>query len=136
MCFIRTKESKLLIAKRDITVYKVGVYADVQMFTPYFMTDYCYRRKALANQTVTFNKNSINIGLHSVLSLEGCYASLIGCIRFFSNGSHIPFIIPRDSLYMVNSYNEVVSNRLIYTGEFKHINKNEDFNIKELWKEK
>lgn len=93
MCFIRTKESKLLIAKRDITVYKVGVYADVQMFTPYFMTDYCYRRKALANQTVTFNKNSINIGLHSVLSLEGCYASLIGCIRFFSNGSRIPFII-------------------------------------------
>lgn len=119
MCFIRTKESKLLIAKRDITVYKVGVYADVQMFTPYFMTDYCYRRKALANQTVTFNKNSINIGLHSVLSLEGCYASLIGCIRFFSNGSRIPFIvvnvlcnhvyigkfiIPRDSLYMVNRY--------------------------------
>ena len=151
MCFIRTKESKLLIAKRDITVYKVEVYADVQMFTPYFMTDYCYRRKALANQTVTFNKNSINIGLHSVLSLEGCYAPLIGCIRFFSNGSRIPFIIvnvlcnhvyigkfiiPRDSLYMVNSYNEVVSNRLIYTGEFKHINKNEDFNIKELWKEK
>lgn len=84
MCFIKTKESKLLIAKRDIIVYKVGVYADVQMFTPYFMTDYCYRRKALANQTVTFNKNYINIGLHSVLSLEGCYASLIGCIRFFS----------------------------------------------------
>lgn len=49
MCFIRTKESKLLIAKRDITVYKVGIYADVQMFTPYFMTDYCYRRKALAD---------------------------------------------------------------------------------------
>lgn len=86
MCFIKTKESKLLIAKRDIIVYKVGIYADVQMFTPYFMTDYFYRRKALANQTVTFNKNYINIGLHSVLSLEGCYASLIGCIRFFSNG--------------------------------------------------
>lgn len=29
MCFIRTKESKLLIAKRDIIVYKVGIYADV-----------------------------------------------------------------------------------------------------------
>ena len=38
MCFIKTKESKLLIAKRDIIVYKVGIYADVQMFTPYFMT--------------------------------------------------------------------------------------------------
>lgn len=151
MCFIRTKESKLLIAKRDITVYKVGVYADVQMFTPYFMTDYCYRRKALANQTVTFNKNSINIGLHSVLSLEGCYASLIGCIRFFSNGSRIPFIIvnvlynhvyvgkfiiPKGSTYIVNYYNEVVSNTLVYTGKFKCINKNENFNVKELWKEK
>lgn len=115
------------------------------------MTDYCYRRKALANQIVTFNKNYINIGLHSVLSLEGCYASLIGYIRFFSNGSRIPFIvvnvlcnhvyigkfiIPRDSLYMVNSHNEVVSNRLIYTGEFKYINKNENFNVKDLWKEK
>lgn len=146
MCFIRTKVSKLLIAKRDITVYKVGVYADVQMFTPYFMTDYCYRRKALANQTVTFNKNYINIGLHSVLSLEGYYASLIGCIRFFSNGSRIPFIIVNvlcNHVYigkfiipsMVNSYNEVVSNRLIHTGEFKHINKNENFNVKDLWKE-
>jgi hypothetical protein len=150
MCFIRTKESKLLIAKRDIIVYKVGVYADVQMFTPYFRTDYCYRRKALANQTVTFNKNLINIGLHSILSLEGYYASLIGGIRFFSNGSRTPlitvnalcdpvyigkFIIPRDSLYMVNSHNKVVSNRLIYTGEFKYINKNENFNVKDLWKE-
>ena len=78
MCFIRTKESKLLIAKRDIIVYKVGVYADVQMFTPYFMTDYCYRRKALANQIVTFNKNYINIGLHSVLSshLRKCVIGL------------------------------------------------------------
>ena len=28
MCFIRTKESKLLIAKRDITVYKVGTNID------------------------------------------------------------------------------------------------------------
>lgn len=152
MCFIRTKESKLLIAKRDITVYKVGVYADTQMFTPYFIIDYCYIRKALANETVAFNKDSIDKGLHSVLSVYGCYASLIGCTNFFSsNRNRIPFItvntlcnnvyvgkfiIPRDSLYMVNSYNEVVSNRLIYTGEFKHINKNEDFNIKELWKEK
>lgn len=124
MCFIKTKESKLLIAKRDIIVYKVGIYADVQIFTPYFMTDYCYRRKALANQTVTFNKNYINIGLHSVLSLEGCYASLIGCIRFFFNGSHIPFIV-------VNA----LCNH-VYTGEFKYINKNENFNVKDLWKEK
>lgn len=28
MCFNKTEESKLLIAKRDITVYKVGYFAD------------------------------------------------------------------------------------------------------------
>jgi hypothetical protein len=28
MCFNKTKESKLLVAKRDITVYKVGCFAD------------------------------------------------------------------------------------------------------------
>ena len=26
MCFIKTKESKLLIAKRDIIVYKIGIF--------------------------------------------------------------------------------------------------------------
>lgn len=152
MCFSKTKESKLLIAKRDITVYKIGVYAATQMFTSYFMIDYCYIRKALAEETVAFNKDSIDKGLHSVLSVYGYNASLIRCTSFFSsNRNNFPFItintlcnnvyvgkfiIPRGSLYMVNSYNEVVSNRLIYTGKFKRINKNEDFNVKELWKEK
>ena len=151
MCFNKTEESKILIAKRDITVYKVGVYANKQMFTPYFITSYCYRRKTLAYQTIKFNEDSINIGLHSVLSLYGCYASLIGCMCFFSNGNVYPFIstnvlcnstyvgkfiIPKGSIYMVNFYNEVVSDKLIYTGEFKNINKNKDFNVKDLWKEK
>lgn len=45
------------------------------------------------------------------------------------------FIIPKGSIYVVNCYNEVVSNTLIYTGKFKYINKNENFNVKELWKE-
>ena len=36
------------------------------------------------------------------------------------------FIIPKGSTYMVNYYNEVVSNTLVYTG---------NFNVKELWKE-
>lgn len=37
---------------------------------------------------------------------------------------------------MVNFYNEVVSNTLMYTGEFKYINENKAFNVKDLWKEK
>ena len=46
------------------------------------------------------------------------------------------FIIPKGSTYIVNFYNEVVSDVLIYTGKFKYINKNENFNVKGLWKEK
>ena len=69
---------------------------------------------------------------------------------FYSNGNPYPliitnvlyndvyvgkFIIPKGSTYVVNYYNEVVSNTLIYTGKFKYINKNENFNVKDLWKE-
>lgn len=37
MCFYRTKESKVLVAKRDIKVYKIGNYADNDSFNPSFI---------------------------------------------------------------------------------------------------
>lgn len=36
MCFYKTRQSKVLIAKRDIKVYKIGVYADEGIFKPFF----------------------------------------------------------------------------------------------------
>ena len=151
MCFNKTKESKLLIAKRDITVYKVGCFADKVRFYPYFMTTYMYSKEAPMRECVDFDRNSIDVGLHSLLSLQWICNSGTEDMFFFSNGSLYPFIttnvlysnvyvgkfiIPKGSTYIVNCYNEVVSNTLIYTGNFKHINKNEAFNVKELWKEK
>ncbi len=151
MCFCKTKESKLLTAKRDITVYKVGCFADEVRFYPYFMTTYMYSRNTPMRECVDFDRDSINIGLHSLLSLQGTCDTLTKYMLFFSNGALYPFIttdvlyahvyvgkfiIPKGSIYVVNCHNEVVSNTLIYTGKFKHINKNENFNVKELWKEK
>ena len=151
MCFIKTKESKLLIAKRDITVYKVGCLADEVRFYSYFMTNYMYSRNTPMREYVDFNRDFINIGLHSLLSLQGVYDSQIKDMLFFPNGNLYPFIvtnvlynhvyigkfiIPKGSIYVVNCYNEVVSNTLIYTGKFKYNNKNENFNVKDLWKEK
>ena len=139
MCFYKTKESKVLIAKRDITVYKVGCFADEVRFYPYFMTTYMYRKETPLRECVEFDKNSINIGLHSLLSLQGVYNVLDENTLFFSNGNMFPFIttnvlynnvfvgkfiIPKGSTYIVNFYNEVVSDVLIYTGKFKYINKN------------
>lgn len=42
MCFIRTKESEVLIAEKDIKVYKIGVSADNTSFTPFFVRDFDY----------------------------------------------------------------------------------------------
>lgn len=36
MCFYKTKESKVLVAKRNIVVYKIGIYADNTFFRPYY----------------------------------------------------------------------------------------------------
>lgn len=151
MCFNKTKESKILVAKRDITVYKVGCFADKWRFYPYFMTTYMYSRKTPMREYVEFGRDSIDRGLHSLLSLQSVYDPIAEDMCFYPNGNLYPyittnvlynhvyvgkFIIPKGSAYIVNFYNEVVSNTLIYTGEFKCINKNETFNVKELWKDK
>lgn len=151
MCFWKSKQSKVLRAKRDITVYKIGCFADEVRFYPYFRTTYMYRKETPVYECVKFDKNSINIGLHSLLSLQGVYNVSDENTFFLSNGNVFPFIIinvlynnvyvgkfiiPKGSTYIVNSYKEVVSDTLIYTGKFKYINKNENFNVKDLWKEK
>ena len=150
MCWIGRKYTKQ-VAKRDFYVYKVGCFADKVRFYPYFRANYMYSRKTPMRECVDFDRNSIDIGLHSLLSLQGICDSRTKYMLFFPNGNLYPFIttdvlfkpvyvgkfiIPKGSTYMVNCYNEVVSNTLVYTGKFKHINKNKDFNVKELWKEK
>lgn len=150
MCFWKSEKSKVLRAKRDIVVYKVGCFADEVRFYSYFMP-YMYSRNTPMRECVDFDRDSIDIGLHSLLSLRGVCDSRTKDMFFFSNGNLYPFIttnilynnvyvgkfiIPKGSTYIVNCYNEVVSNTLIYTGKFKCINKNEAFNVKDLWKEK
>ena len=150
MCFWKSKQSKVLRAKRDITVYKIGCFADEVRFYPYFMTTYMYRKKTPMHECIEFNATHIDIGLHSLLSLQGVYNVSDENTLFLSNGNMFPFIItnvlydnvyvgkfiiPKGSIYIVNSYKEVVSDTLIYTGKVKYINKNENFNVKDLWKE-
>ena len=92
MCFYKTKESKLLIAKRDITVYKVGCLADEVRFYSYFMTNYMYSRNTPMREYVDFDRDLINIGLHSLLSLQGICDSRTKDMLFFPNGNLYPFI--------------------------------------------
>lgn len=115
MCFCKTKESKILIAKRDITVYKVGCFADKVRFYPYFRTAYRYIRKTPMYEYVAFNRDSIDEGLHSLLTLQGIYDSIREDMLFFPNGNLYPiiatnvlhnrvyvgkFIIPKGGIYI------------------------------------
>ena len=145
MCFIRTKESKVLVAKRGIKVYKIG--ADESTFKPFFYSDFNYPVNQLVVEPVIF-ADSIEYGLHSYLNciLYPLYPAAVdlytqGSLQYTLSLSQYSiflgeFLIPAGTLYCLNNSGEVVSNRLIYTGEFKYINKNENFNVKDLWKEK
>lgn len=42
MCFWKSKQSKVLRAKRDIVVYKIGNEANKNAFVPYFIDKFKY----------------------------------------------------------------------------------------------
>ena len=146
MCFIQTKESKLLIAKRDIKVYKIGKYANTDKFIS-LSRGFIYRTNSIEQVDVDFEKLSISQGLHSLINLniESCnwgaivrdtthnpYMAVL-CSDILTIGE---FIIPKDSKYMLNRIGEVISNNLMYTGRYLNFRPISDLKIKEIWKEK
>ena len=69
MCFYKTKESKVLVAKRDIKVYKIGVYANESIFKPFFRSYFEYFTNQIVFEKVKFT-NMIAQGLHGFLTCE------------------------------------------------------------------
>lgn len=147
MCFIRTKESKVLVAKRGIKVYKIGVYANEDTFIPFFYSNFDYPVNQLVVEPVIF-ADSIEYGLHSYLNciLYPLYPAAVdlytqGSLRHTLSLSRYSiflgeFLIPAGTLYCLNNSGEVVSNRLIYTGNYIKVQPHKKYNTKELWKEK
>lgn len=154
MCFYKTKGSKVLIAKRDIQVYKIGTYADNSSFRPFYYDEFEYLAIQTMSEIVTFNgtvENGLTIierGLHSYLNcvvypLHGRAIDLytLGCYRYTLSFILYPiflgkFIIPKGATYCLNKFGEVVSDKLMYTGNYIEIQPNTKYNTKELWKEK
>ena len=147
MCFIRTKESKVLVAKRGIKVYKIGVYANEDTFIPFFYSNFDYPVNQLVVEPVIF-ADSIENGLHSYLNciLYPLYPATVdlytqGSLRHTLSLSRYSiflgeFLIPAGTLYCLNNSGEVVSNRLIYTGNYIKVQPNKKYDTKKLWKEK
>ena len=146
MCFWKSKQSKVLRAKRDITVYKIGVYADEGIFKPFFRSYFEYFTNQRVFEKVKFT-NMIVQGLHSFLmcklvpfalnvNLYSC-RNLIWYISLTVYTVYLgEFIIPKGATYCLNSNGEVVSNSLMYTGNHIKITSGKAYNTKELWKGK
>lgn len=146
MCFYMTKESKVLVAKRDIKVYKIGTYADNNSFNPFYYNDFTYSVNRTVFENVEFT-NVIERGLHSYITCE--LAPFATDIDLYSGRNFLysisaliytiylgEFIIPKGATYCLNSIGEVVSDRLIYTGNYIKIVPGKGCDTKKLWKEK
>ena len=144
MCFYKTKQSKVLIAKRDIVVYKIGIYAKGNSFYPFFRSYFEYFTNQIVFEKVKFT-DTINCGFHSYINCE--LVSSYNNVKLYSCGKPIlwvslptvylgEFIIPKGATYCLNRYGEVVSDKLMYIGNHIEITSDKIYNSKELWKEK
>ena len=145
MCFYKTKGSKVLVTKRDIKVYKIGNYADNDSFNPFFYKDFKYSVNQTVFENVDFT-DMIERGLHSYITCElapfATHINLYSGRNFQYSISALvytvylgEFIIPKGATYCLNNNGEVVSDKLMYTGNHVEITSDKIYNSKELWKE-
>ena len=146
MCFWKSKQSKVLKAKRDIKVYKIGVYADEGIFKPFFYQEFEYPVNQIVFEKVKFT-DTINWGFHSYINCK--LVPFYNKVNLYSCGKLIlwvflptntiylgEFIIPKGATYCLNNNGEVVSDKLMYTGNHIEITSDRIDNSKKLWKEK
>lgn len=149
MCFRKTKESKILNAKKDIVVYKVGEFADKTAFIPYFMNNFIYEPGGAYHTKPNFWENNISRGFHGYINIIITLSSPILNIAVQKNnkcksvitrysilGGELylgKFIIPEGATYCVNTFNEIVSSQIIYTGQFANVKEISNINLKNLW---
>lgn len=152
MCFCKSKQSKVLRAKRDIVVYKIGSEANKNAFVPYFVGSFKYLTGIKCQTSPEFGSELMIEGYHGYINIviTGSYVPVSAVIQ--KNTKDRPtisiyptinetlylgkFIVPKGAIYCVNKLNEIVSNQMIYTGQYSSVWKALDTNLKELWKEK
>ena len=134
MCWIGKNACR--IARRDITVYKLGRILKNEFISLY--QDHTYEIKSI-NEEITLIPRKhpafyplcmIREGYHSYKDIVMPYSDLHSCCRTIYLGKielhHYPyniyhlatFIIPKGSIYYENIYGEIVSSNIIYTGKY------------------
>ena len=154
MCFWKSEKSKVLRAKRDIVVYKIGNKANKNAFVPYFIVSFKYLTGIKYQTSPDFGSNLMIVGYHGYINIALTIAALTSPVSAViqKNTKDRPtisiyptinetlylgkFIVPKGAIYCVNELNEIVSNQIIYTGQYSNVWRLFDTNLKELWKEK
>lgn len=148
MCFCKTRQSKVLRAKRDIVVYKIGVKANKAIFTPYFITKFSYIAGIKNTTDPNFNISHINEGFHGYINIALTITVVTPAsaviqkntknkptISIYPTNNELlylgKFIVPKGAIYCVNESNEIVSNQIIYTGQYSNVWRIFDTDLKE-----
>ena len=150
MCFWKSKQSKVLQAKRAIVVYKIGEFADENTCIPYYVNNFTYKTGKKCQICPSYNRNIITVGfhgyiniivtdikfpqLHAVIQKNTKQKSLISIYSTLQDTPYLgKFIIPKGAIYCVNDLNEIVSNKIIYTGQYASVREVLDANLKEFF---
>ena len=147
MCFWKSKQSKVLRAKRDIVVYKIGTVADKNTFVPYFVNSFIYTTDIKYRTSPDFGSNLMVVGYHGYINIIITSSSVPVSVVIQKNTRDKPvisiypsnykplylgkFIVPKGAIYCVNELNEIISNQMIYTGQYSSVWKALDTNLKE-----
>ena len=149
MCFWKSKQSKVLRAKRDIVVYKIGTVADNNTFVPYIVNSFIYTTDIKYQTSPDFRSNLMIVGYHGYINIALTIAALTSPVSAViqKNTKDKPtisiyptinetlylgkFIVPKGAIYCVNELNEIVSNQIIYTGQYSNVWRLFDTNLKE-----
>lgn len=98
-----------IVLKKPLRVYKIGTSTNLGNFISLY-------RNTMYLKYVT----KPTIGIYSMIN-ESLYLG--------------KFIVPKGTIYCVNECNEIVSNQIIYTGQYSNVWRVFDINLKELWRE-
>ena len=149
MCFWKSKQSKVLKAKRDIVVYKIGTVADKNTFIPYFVNNFIYTMGIKYQESPDFGSNLMIMGYHGYINIIITSSAIPVSVAIQKNTKDKPvisiypsnykplylgkFIVPKGAIYCVNELNEIISNKMIYTGQYSSVWEALDTNLKEFF---
>ena len=147
MCFWKSEKSKVLRAKRDIVVYNIGNKANKNAFVPYFIGSFKYLTGIKCQTFPDFKSNLMIVGYHGYINIVITGSTIPVSVAIQKNTENKfvisiypsnyeslylgKFIVPKGAIYCVNELNEIVSNQIIYTGQYSNVWRLFDTNLKE-----